>query len=154
MEVTGKGAEKGAARSFKKLRGDIINALRNAGFSEADIRRLERMMDKVDKRNLIFIQALLTLLNMAGIPPDDLEKLKALLRTAYDNILKDQRALSDEQAADFTDILVRNQLSMNVVRKLLLDLERDDVLCERLDASLYEFDMARKRGLASIPKKK
>jgi DNA-directed RNA polymerase specialized sigma54-like protein len=154
MEVTEKGMEKGGVRSFKKLRADVINALRSAGFSEADIRRLERMMDKVDKRNIVFIQALLTLLNMAGIPSDDLEKLKVLLRTAYDNTLKDQRALSDEQAEELTDILVRNKLSMKTARKLLLDLETDDVLAERLDTSLYEFDMARKKGLAAIPKRK
>lgn len=150
MVITEKEAK---ARSFKKLRSNVIKALRSAGFSEGDIKRLERMMDKVDKRNIIFIQALLTLLNMAGIPPDDLKKLKMLLRTAYENIITDKKALSDEQAEELTDILLRNKLSLKTARKLLLDLEKDDILAEGLNSSLHKFE-ARKKGLAAVPKKK
>ncbi len=144
--------ESSKKRSFVKFKEKVIKSLEKAGFTKEEIERLERILDTADKRNLIFIQALLTSLQMAGIPPEDLARLKVLLKLAYNNIINGVKPVLDrEMSLELIKILSRNDLPYKAAHRLDRDLQLgDDTLVtqfnESLDEELVEFSIGSQTG--------
>lgn len=127
--------------SFRTFKGKILAALRRAGFSKREVARAERIMDNAEKRNLIFIQALLSSLRMAGIPPDDLEKLRALFFHAYKNMMNGKQALSPQEGQFLIELLARNRLPPKAAHKLEHELRSgDEELAQELTHSFSKSD--------------
>jgi len=158
-------SKKSAAKAalFKDFQSRVLKALRGAGFSPHEMKRLEKIMDESHKRTIIFIQALLTSLKLAGIPPDDLARLKELFSLAYQNICSDLPALSESQSNELIEILTRNRLSVKAAYKLSFSLANgdEDLVVELLenlgksDLTLTSALSAETRNrLSAIPRKK
>lgn len=130
----------------------VVSAAKSAGFSTGELGKLERLIAESEDREEIISQAISTVLDLADIPPDDVDEIIGLLETAYENAKAGREPFSKEKLEKLEKLL-RNRVSDKALARIEADLSKpNEELIGSLKGSL-ESSKKRKSRLDFTPKK-
>lgn len=130
----------------------VMSALKSAEFSQSETRKLERIISEAEERDEILAQGIATVLDLAGLPPDDMDEIVSILRKAHENIAKGEEPFSPDDEKKL-EALLRDKVSAAALAGIESTLAKpDEELIGALEQSL-EKKSQRTSKLKSTPKK-
>ncbi len=151
-------AVKSAVKSSSLRKGSafcskVISAAKGAGFSSEELEKLEVIVTEGEERNEIISQAIATVLDLADIPPDDLEEILGILQSGLDNLGKKNEPFSQKSLKRLEELL-ESRISQKAMARIKKDLSKPNKeLLEAIMRSLEKRKSKRKK-LKYTPKKK
>ena len=132
--------------SFFRFAERVLNATKQAKLSGNDQKKLERLLTRTGKRNLILAKGLLSALNVGGAKQDDIDTLANLLEKASQRMNQDKDPFMPNEKKQLEDVFVRSYISRKAAHWFAGQM--DELLAEEID----EFISGRR--MMTIPAKK
>jgi len=131
----------------------VMAAAKGAEFSPLESRKLERIISEAEEKDEILAQGIATVLDLAGIPPDDMDEIIMILEKAYENVKAGKDPFSDADLEKL-EALLKDKVSAGALSRMERDLSKpNESLIEALKDSL-EKKSDRSQKMKSTPKKK
>ncbi len=131
----------------------VMAAAKGAEFSPSETRKLEQIISEAEERDEVLAQGIATVLDLAGIPPDDMDEIIAILEKAYENV-KAGKAPFSEKDLETLESLLKDKISANALARMEAALSKpdEDLLVELKDSLEKKSERAQK--LKATPRKK
>lgn len=126
----------------------VINAARSGGLPEADIKKLDKLLERTGKRNTIVAKGILSALNAGGASDKDISRFGELLAGAEMKISQDKEPFTSGEKQEIADLFKRAYVSDKTAR--WLSGQVDSLLAEEIS----EFISGSKRVDIGVPAKK
>ncbi len=97
--------------SFYQFTQRVIKAVKAAKLPKDDVTKLERLLNRTAKRNIILAKGILTALNAGGVSNNDIARFSQLLEKANEKISSGKNPFSESDKQEITDIFKRSYLS-------------------------------------------
>jgi hypothetical protein len=135
----------GAFRDFAKR---VLDAVRKGGLPKVDQIKLDHLLTRAGKRNLVLAKAILVALDAGGSSKKDIRRFGELLEHANRRILEDKRPFTKKEEAELAGIFRRASLSEKTRHRFTGNL--DELLASQINESIK----GRRKVVVGIPKKK
>jgi hypothetical protein len=119
---------KSARMSSKKgsgFRSRVMAAVDRAGFSSKEMSKLERIIKEAEEREDVVAQGMATVLDLAGLPPDDFDELAGILRSAHENARNGRAPFTGETLGKLEGIL-KGRVSEGALARMEADLSKSN----------------------------
>lgn len=120
--------------SFKAFANRVMHALRMGRLAEKDIKTVEHLLIKTEKKNLILSRAILSTLAEGEQSEEDVKKFARMLELASRRIAESKEPFSNEERKELEEIFKRHSLSAKAARKFAFDL--DELLTMELQSQI------------------
>lgn len=135
----------GAFREFAKR---VLNAVKKGGLPRIDQIKLDHLLKKTGRRNLILSRAILSALDAGGASKRDIQRFGELLEQGNHRIINEKDPFTKKEKTELATIFRRASLTRKTTRKFSGDL--DELLADQIQAAIK----GKKKIPISIPKKK
>lgn len=122
--------------SFRSFANRVIHALRMGRSSERDVRIVQRLLVRINKKNLILAHALLSAITKGEHSEQDVKKFAYLLDLANKRIIENKEPFSTAEKEEIEEIFKRHLLSIKAAKKFTLGI--DELLAMELNSKLEE----------------
>jgi hypothetical protein len=126
----------------------VIDAAKNGGLSDKDVKKLDNLLLRTGKRNAIIAKGILTSLSAGGASETDVKRFGELLQLAEDRIREDKNPFTGAEKNELTSIFKRAYISAKTARWFSAQI--DELLAEEIN----EFISGTQRVDVGIPSKK
>ncbi|MFH0817033.1 MAG: hypothetical protein V1909_00185 [Candidatus Micrarchaeota archaeon] len=131
----------------------VMSAAKMADFSPLESKKLERIISEAEEREEVITQGIATVLDLAGIPPDDMDEIISILEKAYENVKAGKDPFNEKDLEELESLL-RDKISANALARIQANLTKpNEELLGALKDSL-EKKTERTQRMKSTPKKK
>jgi hypothetical protein len=135
----------GAFRDFAKR---VLDAVKKGGLPKVDQIKLDHLLTRAGKRNLVLARAILVALDAGGSSKKDIRRFGQLLEHANRRILEDKKPFTKKEEAELSGIFRRASLSEKTRHRFAGNL--DELLASQINESIR----GKKKVVVGIPKKK
>ncbi|MEW6528566.1 MAG: hypothetical protein AB1391_01610 [Candidatus Micrarchaeota archaeon] len=104
--------------------------------SERDVRIVQRLLVRINKKNLILAHALLSAITKGEHSEQDVKKFAYLLDLANKRIIENKEPFSTAEKEEIEEIFKRHLLSIKAAKKFTLGI--DELLAMELNSKLEE----------------
>lgn len=129
--------------SFKAFANRVKHALRMGRLPEKDIKTVERLLAKTEKKNLILSRALLSAFAGGEQSEQDEKRFAHLLDLANRRLEESKEPFSSEEKKELEEMFKRHSLSAKAARKFALNM--DELLALELSKQLEKEPLVPKR---------
>ncbi|VVC03878.1 Uncharacterised protein [Candidatus Bilamarchaeum dharawalense] len=126
----------------------VIDAAKNGGLSDKDVKKLDNLLLRTGKRNAIVAKGILTSLSASGASDTDVKRFGEILQLAENRIQEDKEPFSTADKNELTSIFKRAYMSAKTAR--WFSAQVDELLAEEIN----EFISGSRRVDVGIPAKK
>ncbi|MFH1447597.1 MAG: hypothetical protein ABIG39_01930 [Candidatus Micrarchaeota archaeon] len=152
MEMKSVG-RKGSPKARSAFCSKVVSAAKSAGFSPGEMGKLEQIISDSEERNEIISQAISTALDLADIPPDDMDMIISILEKAYDNIENGVEPFT-QSTLKTLEKLLKNRVSDKALARMESNLSKPNKeLIDSIKSSLEKRDRGKSK-LKYTPKKR
>lgn len=120
--------------SFKAFANRVTHALRMGRLGEKDIKVVQRLLVKTEKKNLILSRALLSLLAGGEQSEQDVKRFAHLLDMANRRMGEEKDPFSVEEKKELEEMFKRHSLSAKAAKKFTLGI--DELLTMELKSQM------------------
>ncbi|MBI4399516.1 hypothetical protein HY570_02095 [Candidatus Micrarchaeota archaeon] len=103
----------------------VLLAARSNHFSPKEFKRLEKLLDSINKRDLILLYGVISTMKLSNLSQTSVRTLRSILSKAYQNILAGSEPFNKRTMAEITTELEK-ALSKKVASKLTQELLSGD----------------------------
>jgi hypothetical protein len=139
-------------KSASKFCAKVLAAAKKAEFTPTEIRKLERIVTEAEERDEILAQGVSTVLDLSGIPPDDVDELCTIMRKAHENVNAGKEPFTKESLQKLERIL-SGKVSAGALARIQKNLSKNETLICALKETLEE-KSERMKKLKSTPRKR
>ena len=132
--------------SFFDFANRVLGAAKTGRLPSNDQKKLERLLTRTGKRNLILAKGLLSALTVGGATREDTQRLAKLLEKASERITQDREPFNASDKKDLESIFLSAYLSRKAAHWFASQM--DELLAEEID----EFISGKR--MMTIPTKK
>ena len=133
---------------FIEFAKKVMQAAKKGGLKGPNLKKLEHLLSRTGKRNMILAQGILSALAAGGSSKEDIERFSNLLETANERIVQDKPPFTDTQQGELNDIFKRAFVSRKTSKWFSLQLD------EFVAAEINEFISGGKEIMTGIPERK
>jgi hypothetical protein len=126
----------------------VIDAAKNGGLSDKDVKKLDNLLVRTGKRNAILAKGILTSLSAGGASDADIKRFGDILQIAEERIHSDKEPFTAGDKTELTNIFKRAYISDKTAK--WFSAQVDELLAEEIS----EFIAGSKRVDIGIPAKK
>ncbi len=120
--------------SFKSFANRVVHALRMGKLPDKDVKMMERLLLRTEKKNLILSRALLSALAGGEQSEADVKKFAHLLEIANRRIVEGKEPFSIEEKKGLEEMFMRHSLSVKAARKFAFGI--DELLAMELKTQM------------------
>lgn len=132
--------------SFYQFAQRVLGAAKAGKLPKNDASKLERLLDRTAKRNLVLAKGILSALSIGGAKDADIQKFSALLEKANERIAEDKDPFTYADKDEIKDIFKRAYLSAKTADWFASQM--DELLAEEIE------DFIKGRRAISTPSKR
>jgi len=134
--------------AFKDFAKRVLDAVKRGGLPKVDQIKLDHLLTRAGKRNLVLAKAILVALDAGGSSKKDIERFGSLLEHANRRILEDKPPFSKKEEAELAGIFRRASLSEKTRHRFTGNL--DELLATQIKESIE----GKPKVVVGIPKRK
>lgn len=134
--------------SFEAFTRRVLNAVRLGRLPEADTKKLERLLTRTKKKNLILARGILSALRVHGASEEDIKRFGLILEKASYRIEHNKEPFSKDEEKDLLEIFTKYQLSTGAAKKFSFQV--DELLTQEIRNAMQK----RKFAEDIVPSKK
>jgi hypothetical protein len=120
--------------SFGAFANRVMHAVRMGRLPDGDAKRVERLLVRTEKRNLILSRAILATLSGGEQSEGDVKKFAHLLDLANRRIAEEKEPFTGPEKQDLEELFKRHSLSAKAARKFAVGL--DELLAMELKTQM------------------
>ncbi len=144
----------GAREQFKQR---VMSALRSAGFSDSELKKVDKVLDESEKKDLILLQSIISTLKLADVKGSSAGRLRKLFSKAYEKVHANADPFDDDDMSEIEKTLA-GKMRYEALRRIERDLSVSDErffkkLCDLLDTHLDYSSSEQEKVLGLKPKK-
>lgn len=117
--------------SFSEFARRVVNAAKSGRLQRQDIKKLERLLDRTAKRNLILAKGILSALSAGGATDQEIKRFSNLLERANDKINNDKEPFTNSEKKEMMEIFKRSYISIKAANWFANQL--DELVAEEID---------------------
>ncbi len=131
----------------------VMSSLKGADFSPPELKKLESIISEAEERDEVLAQGMATVLDLAGLPPEDMDEIIKILEKAYENVREGKEPFA-EKDIEKLEALLEEKISPNALARIEANLSKpNEELLGALAESL-EKKSERSEKLKATPRKK
>lgn len=117
--------------SFFQFARRVLKAARAGKLPKVDLKKLEHLLTRTGKRNLVLAKGLLSALNAGGAKKEDIKQLAKLLEKATTRIAQEKEPFTTKEKKELENIFARAYLSKKAAHWFTSQV--DEFLAEEID---------------------
>ena len=134
--------------AFFEFSRRVIDAAKNGGLPNTDLKKLDNLLTRTGKRNTILAKGILTALSAGGASDRDVSRFGDLLLKAEDRIIENKEPFTGGERKELSDIFKRAYVSAKTANWFSAQI--DELLAEEIN----EFISGSRRIDVGVPAKK